>query len=391
MRFRIPAVLQDLWRGRAASLPPIPADSSFTGALSGARLAHFQLADELGRGGMGVVYRARDTRLDRPVAIKAIRAGAAADPTAQRRFGFEARAAARLRHPYICQVFDLLQAGDEELIVMELLEGESLQARLARGALPVAEAVRLAAEAAEALREAHAHGIVHRDIKPSNLFVTDSGHVKVMDFGVARLLDAVAAAPEERTAAPGDRTGSSGVVGTVGYFPPEQASGGAVDERGDVFALGVVLFEMLCGVHPFAAPGLVAYLGRLFTEPAPPVLRWRPEAGEALDALVRQMLAASPEGRPRSMAEVHQRLISLNAPAAAVPPTRYARNGEVSIAYQVFGSGPVDLVYVPGWVSHLEAGWQEPRVAAFFRRLAAFSRVIMLDKRGTGLSDRATG
>ena len=399
MRRRLAAVLEG-WlparrgtAGGARSLDGLV--HTTTGELAGTRLEHFEIGPELGRGGMGVVYEARDTRLGRRVAIKAIRSGIAPHEGARRRFGFEARAAARLRHPYICQVYDLLERGGEELIVMELLDGESLQARLERGRLPIQEAVRIAAEAAEALREAHAHGIVHRDIKPSNLFLTGSGHVKLMDFGVARLMDAVGPVADVAPAArrrPGRHSETDSVVGTVGYMAPEQACGEAVGERSDVFSLGVVLFEMLCGTHPYSAPGLVPYLNRLFTEPAPPVARYRPEAGDALTALVAEMLATDPSARPADMGEVHRRLVASSAPApVAVPPTRYARNGDVSVAYQVFGSGPVDLVYVPGWVTHLEAGWREPRVAAFLRGLASFSRVIVLDKRGTGLSDRATG
>jgi pimeloyl-ACP methyl ester carboxylesterase/predicted Ser/Thr protein kinase len=400
MRIRLPLVLEALLparrtAGSAATLleTPMPAPG---GGLAGTRLDRFVIGQELGRGAMGVVYQARDTRLDRRVAVKAIRSGMALSDAARRRFSFEARAAARLRHPYICQVYDLVETGSEELIVMELLEGESLETRLGRGTLPVAEAVRITAEAAEALREAHAHGVVHRDIKPSNLFLTHSGHVKLMDFGVARLMDAVGPVREPaNTPLPvAGITGFGSVVGTVGYMAPEQASGGAVDERSDVFSLGVVLFEMLCGTHPFSAPGLVAYLNRLFTEAPPPVSRFRPEASEGLGALVAEMLAAEPADRPKDMGEVHRRLVAASGPrpaAAAVPPTRYARSGTVSIAYQVFGAGPVDVVYVPGWVTHLETGWQQPRVAGFLQRLASFSRVIMLDKRGTGLSDRAAG
>ncbi len=382
MRLRLPAVFDGLLPAGWVAGTGRP-DGPGAAGWSGARLEQFEIGPELGRGGMGVVYQARDARLDRRVAIKAI--------------NLEARAAARLRHPYICQVYDLLEVRGDELIVMELLEGEGLQARLARGRLPLAEAVRVAGEAAEALREAHAHGIVHRDIKPSNLFLTRSGHVKLMDFGVARLLDA---APPVADPGPGLSQGAEGltqsgsVVGTVGYMAPEQASGGAVDERSDVFALGVVLFEMLCGAHPFAASGLVAYLVRLFSEAAPPVSRYRPEVGEELAALVALMLATDPADRPQDMGEVHRRLVAAGSAEPAgvpVPRTRYARSGELSIAYQVFGEGPVDLVYVPGWITHLELGWQQPRVAAFFRRLASFSRVIVLDKRGTGLSDRATG
>lgn len=397
MRLRLPALLESLLPARRIAGPAAGgyAGAESPGALCGTRLAQFEIESELGRGGMGVVYQARDLRLDRRVAVKAIRAGVAPAAEARQRFTFEARAAARLRHPYICQVYELLEADGEPLIVMELLEGESLQGRLARGRLPIEEAVRIAAEAAEALREAHHHGILHRDIKPSNLFLTRSGHVKLMDFGVARLMDAVpppAGLPLPAAPAPAGSSSGSGLVGTVGYMAPELASGEPADARSDVFALGVVLYEMLCGVHPYAAPGLVPYLQRLFEGAPPPVARFRPEADQWLGALVARMLATDPADRPADIGEVHRRLVAERGPAREpVPQTRYARSGEVSVAYQVFGEGPVDLVYVPGWITHLEVGWRQPRVAGFLQRLASFARVIVLDKRGTGLSDRATG
>jgi len=384
--------------------------------MIGKRIAHFEILAEIGRGGMGVVYAARDTRLDRRVAIKALHPESDPSPLARDRFEREARAVSRLAHPYICQVFDVLELERDKLIVMELLQGESLQARIGRGRLEVAEALRVALETAEALREAHLHGIVHRDIKPSNLFLTRSGHLKILDFGLARLTAPAGAdrdpAQLETLTADQQLTAPALAMGTPGYMPPEQALGRPVDARADVFALGAVLFEMLAGRGPFAAANAAESFHRLFTEDPPALMALRRDVPGPLSELVAAMLARDPTLRPASIEEVYRRLIEISSqrsdrfaaaasqPAAApgataakpaVPKTHYTRSGEINIAYQVVGEGPFDLVYVPGWISHLEYGWEQPRVAHFFHRLASFSRLILFDKRGTGMSDRVSG
>jgi serine/threonine-protein kinase len=211
----------------------------------GTRLAHYELNAELGSGGMGEVYKARDLRLERDVAIKVMANHIAADPTMRQRFETEARAVAALSHPSIRSIHELAFANGVPFAVMELLEGETLRQRLKRGPLPWQEAVNVAASIAEGLAAAHAKGIVHRDLKPENVFLTVDGVVKILDFGLA--LQRMSAA-EAVTAA---QTAAGVVLGTIGYMSPEQVTGEPVDGRSDIFATGCLLYEMLTGARLF--------------------------------------------------------------------------------------------------------------------------------------------
>ena len=217
----------------------------------GAQLGPYKVMASLGVGGMGEVWRARDTRLGRDVAIKVLPADVATDPDRLARFEREARALAALSHPNILSIFDFGRDGDVTYAVTELLEGETLRERLCRERLPWRTAVEIVAAIVDGLAAAHSKGIVHRDLKPENVFVTADGRVKVLDFGLARLV-AVSSA-ETRTHAPSTACTLAGtVLGTVGYMSPEQARGMPVDQRADVFGLGVLLHEMLGGEHPFS-------------------------------------------------------------------------------------------------------------------------------------------
>src|SRR5881394_1173444 len=208
----------------------------------GQRLAQYEVLSPLGSGGMGEVYRARDLRLDREVAIKVMAEHVAADPEMRRRFETEARAVAALSHPGILSIYELVVVEGIPVAVMELLEGETLRQRLGRGALEWREAVRIAASVAEGLAAAHAKGVVHRDLKPDNVFLTSGGLVKILDFGLAlQRLDPVTS---PATIA---QTAQGVILGTFGYMSPEQVLGERVDGRSDVFAAGCVLSEMLTG------------------------------------------------------------------------------------------------------------------------------------------------
>ncbi len=212
----------------------------------GTRLGPYEIEDLIGAGGMGQVYRARDPRLGRHVAVKTLsHAGDAADPELLRRFEFEARAAGTLDHPNLLVVFDVGREGEISYIVSELLDGETLRARFRAGAVPARHAIDITAQVARGLAAAHAKGIVHRDLKPENLFLTRDGRVKILDFGVAKLIGP--AESETLTA----MTSAGVAVGTTGYMAPEQVRGDAIDQRADIFALGIVLHEMLSGTRPF--------------------------------------------------------------------------------------------------------------------------------------------
>jgi serine/threonine protein kinase len=271
---------------------------------SGERIDHYRLLDLLGGGGMGVVYRAEDTRLGRTVALKLLPPELARDPVAKMRFFQEARTASALEHPNVCTVFDAGEADDGRLwIAMPCYDGETLRSRLERGPLPVDEGVDVARQVALGLAKAHRQGIVHRDIKPANLVLTGDGAV-ILDFGIAKL------AGEARLT----QTGMA--IGTLGYMAPEQACGGEIDHRTDLWALGVVLYEMLAGRRPFPGENAAAVIeGILHREPEP-LAKSRPEIPPALEEIVRKLLARSPAERPASAEEVAGALRSLAGPVS---------------------------------------------------------------------------
>ena len=259
-----------------------------------AYIGSYRVTRKLGEGGMGVVYAAVDEKLDRPVAVKTIR-DAGAGTSARERFWREARAAAAVNHPNICQLYEIAEDGDELFLVMELLEGQPLSEKLSAGPLTPREALALLAPVLEALAALHAHRIVHRDLKPSNVFVTSYG-VKLLDFGLARPVagDVAATAP--------DLTLAGQVVGTPAYMAPEQLDGSPVDERADLFAAGVLLFEMVAGRSPFAAAAMMASMHAVLYE-RPPALTGSASV-EAVDRVVRRALQKKPVDRYQSAEEM---------------------------------------------------------------------------------------
>jgi len=264
--------------------------ASKRGRETPARIGRYQVLHKLGEGGMGVVYAARDERLDRTIAIKTLSA-LVPDETARKRFWREARAAASVNHPNICQLYEVGEEGGEPFIAMELLEGESLAERLRRGSLPVTEAVPIALGVFSALTALHGRGLVHRDLKPSNVFLTGHG-VKLLDFGLARPSDG---AFQVSLATESALTQTGALVGTPRYMAPEQVSGEAVDARTDVFAAGTILFEMLAGRPAFAGRTVVEVLHATLHE-QPPALTGSP-AIVAVDRIIRRALAKAPKDR----------------------------------------------------------------------------------------------
>jgi eukaryotic-like serine/threonine-protein kinase len=250
-------------------------------------IGRYRVTRTLGEGGMGIVYAAHDDRLDRSVAVKVIR-DPAGDPRARDRFWREARAAASLSHPAICQLFEIGEADGQLFIAMELLDGEPLTRRIERGPLPVPEAVRVTLAVLEALQALHARGLVHRDLKPSNIFLTAHG-VKLLDFGLARR----AAEPDEHTMDALTLPGT--IVGTPHYMAPELARGEAADGRADLFALGAILFEMLSGRRAFSGSSVLDVLHAVLHE-RPPALTGSP-AVVAVDRVVHRALAKRPDER----------------------------------------------------------------------------------------------
>jgi len=255
-------------------------------------IQHYTLTQRLGQGGMGVVYRARDERLGRDVALKMI--AGLSDERAVKRFWREARAAAAVSHPNVCQIFEVDESPDGIYLAMELLDGEGLDVRLARGACPPNDAVRVALQVLDALSALHARGLVHRDIKPSNVFLTKHG-VKLLDFGLAREVTDTTVRIDPVEAPSGQITRPGMMVGTPRYMAPEQISGNVVDQRADLYAIGTVLFEMLAGRPPFVGENVFDLAAAILND-HPPALQG-PPAVIAVDRVIRRAMAKDPSAR----------------------------------------------------------------------------------------------
>ena len=267
---------------------------------TGDQIGPYLILDTIGSGGMGEVYRARDARLERDVAIKRLSASAIGGDEARARVLREARAAAALTHPNIAAVYDVLETPDGLVIVMEYVPGESVAARLTRGPLPVEEAVRIGLQIADALTEAHDRGVIHRDLKPANVHLTPGGKAKILDFGIARSVSDV---PKGSAADPASEAGR--IIGTPGYMAPEQMSGGRADARTDIYGVGLLLFEMLTGRRPFHQTDLLDSARAVFQGKVPRVDDVDASLPDHLSSLVERTMALKPQDRPRNARELH--------------------------------------------------------------------------------------
>ncbi|MGA9119412.1 MAG: serine/threonine-protein kinase, partial [Bacteroidota bacterium] len=313
--------------------------------MIGLTISHYRVLKKLGEGGMGVVYKAQDTKLDRLVALKFLLPSVTSDHAAKQRFVQEAKAASTLQHPNVCVVYDIDETPDAQTFIsMEYLESETLEEIIRRGALKIELALDLSIQIAQGLAEAHHHGIVHRDIKPANVLLTKRGVAKIVDFGLAKLATQTALT----------RPGSA--MGTVAYMSPEQATGSPVDERTDIWSLGVVLYEMITGRRPFAGEYDNAVLYSVLNVQPEPISALRTGVPTDLDRIVRRCLAKDPRERYQHVDEL---LADLHAcskgttplPAKTSPPGTPGR-GRIA-RFALVGAGAIVLgilayVLVPG-------------------------------------------
>jgi eukaryotic-like serine/threonine-protein kinase len=348
--------------------------------LIGSRLGPYEIVGTVGAGGMGEVYRARDERLGREVAIKTLPADFSADPNRLRRFTQEAKAAGALNHPNVLTVHDVGEHEGALFLVSELLEGETLRERLETGALPPRKACDYAAQVARGLAAAHARGIVHRDLKPENLFVTRDDRVKILDFGLAKLTEREPeSVPDGRTMTLGDVTEPGLILGTVGYMSPEQVRGQSSDHRADIFALGAVLQEMLTGERAFRGDSAVAALNAILTQdPVEPSGRV-PGVSKTHDEVVRHCLEKNPDHRFQSAQDLAFQLELLAGTSST------SQVGAVDLEALTTGSGRGKrwLLRAAGWVLALGLGtlagwWAHPKP-----QVAELPRVQTLTYSGT--------
>jgi serine/threonine protein kinase/Tol biopolymer transport system component len=274
----------------------------------GSRLGPYEILSAIGAGGMGEVYRARDMRLERRVAVKVLPEHLSKSPEVRQRFEREARTISQLSHPHICALYDVGHEGETEYLVMEYLEGETLAERLGKGALPLELALRCGTEIADALDKAHRQGIIHRDLKPGNVMLTRSG-VKLLDFGLAKAVSPAAPAGS-LTALPtqANLTQEGTILGTFQYMAPEQLEGKEADARTDIFAFGAVLYEMTTGKKAFAGASQASLISAILRDDPQPISQVHPMSPPALDRVVKTCLAKDPEERWQSAADLKREL-----------------------------------------------------------------------------------
>src|SRR6266571_3410189 len=303
---------------------------SVAAALVGQIISHYRILSKLGSGGMGVVYEAEDIRLGRRVALKFLPENLARDPRALQRFEREARAASSLNHANICTIHEVEEHNHRPVIVMELLEGESLRQRIRQGPLPMDELLDSGIQASDALEAAHAKGMIHRDIKPANIFVVGGGRVKILDFGLAKTISAPV--PEYQSG--GESLTLDGVIpGTTSYMSPEQARGEEIDARSDLFSLGVVLYESATSRQPFARKNNVLTIDAILNVRPPSPTSLNPALPAELDTIIARMLEKDRELRYQHAADVCSDLKRLKTgqESAQAAPTPRARPRVVTI------------------------------------------------------------
>ncbi|NKB88947.1 MAG: protein kinase [Acidobacteria bacterium] len=353
----------------------------------GTRLGPYEIQEQLGAGGMGEVYRASDPRLRRDVAIKRLPADMAADGSRRRALLLEARGAARIKHQGVATLYDVLEIEDELYLVMELVEGRTLRQFFEKG-ISIPRAVDITIQCAEGIAAAHGHGIVHRDIKPDNVMIGDDGTVKVLDFGVATLPEGLSAETATATDLLSD---ASSPAGTVPFMAPEVLLGNESDGRADVFSLGVTLYAMLSGLHPFSAKTGPATVDRILHHEPAVLAESNPHVPAELDAVVRRMLAKDPKDRYGDMdvvvAELKRVRANMSAPSQSAPlapsPSDRASTGLSRVPAAVLGVALVMAAFGAWWFTAPEG----PATTAVAERFDATQWIIAVLPAAVGEDD----
>ena len=300
--------------------------------MVGRTVDHYQFVEKLGSGGMGDIYKAQDTRLHRFVAIKVLTAASAGDPERRRRFIQEAQAASALNHPNIITIHDIVSEGDTEFMVMEFVAGKTLVDLIPKGGMTVPQVLKYSVQMADALQAAHNAGIVHRDLKPANVMVTESGLVKILDFGLAKISDPgpigdVTGSDATQTLADSPLTVEGSILGTVSYMSPEQAQGKKVDTRSDIFSFGVVLYEMATGERAFAGDNAVTTLSAILRDEVRRMTDVSPEVPPQFEMVISRCLKKIPDQRWQAMKDVQMALAALKHESDS--GTLYRRMSEI--------------------------------------------------------------
>ena len=362
--------------------------------MIGRQLGPYEVVAKIGEGGMGEVYKARDPRLGRDVAVKVLPSSFARDPDRRARFEREARAVAALSHPNILGIYDLGVHDDQLFVAMELLDGETVRERLAHGPLPVRKAIDIAIQIARGLAAAHDKRLIHRDLKPENVFLLRDGHVKILDFGLAREAD-VAPADDAATVTRGAFTEPGVVMGTVGYMAPEQVRGGAVDPRTDLFALGVVFYEMLTGARAFQRGTAAETMTAILRDDPPALMAARAEVSPAIDRIVHHCLEKDPGARFQSARDVAFALETLTGTtrstsgATVVTPSRRGLPAWLTVAAAT-GIG-VALFAAGRWTAEPARGPATEFSTLTYQQQAIFNARFMPDGRTVVFSAAAEG